>query len=75
MYQYITKVSQNIIDKDLKIKSWGKSSTRLIPNVNIPAAKQLTPIALTDVSYKLFMPHLLDNNKKLTDWFHNRKYD
>ena len=46
---------QNIIDKDLKIKSWGKSSTRLIPKVKKPTAKQMRPIALTDVSYKLFM--------------------
>ena len=46
---------QNIIDKDLKIESWGKSNTRLIPKVKKPTAKQMRPIALTDVSYKLFM--------------------
>ena len=44
-----------IIDRDLDIKSWEKSNTRLIPKVNKPTAKQLRPIALTDVSYKLFM--------------------
>ena len=49
------KVFYNIIDRYLKIKSWGKSNTRLIPKVNKPTAKQLRPIALTDVSYKLFM--------------------
>ena len=51
----LQKVFQNIIDKDLKIKSWEKSITRLIPKVNKLTAKQLRPIALTDVSYKLFM--------------------
>ena len=57
----------------MKIKSWEKSNTRLIPKVNKPTAKQLRPIALTDVSYKLFMTiignkidaHLLENHEKL----------
>ena len=69
----LQKVYQNIIDKDLKIKSWEKSNTRLIPKVNKLTAKQLRPIALTDVSYKLIMiiigkkieAHLLDNHEKL----------
>ena len=69
----LQKVFQNIIDKDLKIKSWGKTNKRLIPTVNKPTAKQLRPIALTDVSYKLFMTiigkkigaHQLDNHEKL----------
>ena len=72
---------QNIIDKDLKIKSWEKSYTRLRPKVKKPTAKQMRPIALTDVSYKLFMTilgkkidsHILENNKKCgnTGWFYN----
>ena len=37
----LQKVFQNIIDRDLKIKSWEKSNTRLIPKVNKPTAKQL----------------------------------
>ena len=49
---------QNIIDKDLKIKSWEKSYTRLIQKVKKPTAKHMRPIALTDVSYKLFMTKL-----------------
>ena len=57
----------------MKIKSWGKSNTRLIPKVNKPTAKQLNPIALSDVSYKLFMTiigkkidaNLLENHEKL----------
>ena len=44
----LQKVFQNIIDKDLNIKSWDKSNTRLIPKVKTPTAKQLRPIALTD---------------------------
>ena len=51
----------------------GKSNTRLIPKVKKPTAKQLRPIALTDVSYKLCMTiigkkidaHILDNHEKL----------
>ena len=66
----LQKVFQNIIDRDLKIKLWEKSNTRLIPKVNKPTVKQLRPIALTDVSYKLFMTiigkkidaHLLENH-------------
>ena len=64
---------QNIIDNNKKIKSWGKSYTRLIPKVKKPTAKQMRPIALTDVSYKLFMAiigkkidrHILENNKRM----------
>ena len=67
----LQKVFQNIID--LKIKSGGKSNTRLIPKFNKPTVKQLRPITLTDVSYKLFMTiigkqidaHLLENHEKL----------
>ena len=46
---------QNIIGKDLKIESWKKSNTRLIPKVKKPTAKHMRPIAVTDVSYKMFM--------------------
>ena len=63
----------NIIDNDLTIKSGEKSYTRLIPKVKKPTAKQMRPIALTDVSYKLFMTiigkksdrHILENNKRM----------
>ena len=51
----LQKLFQNIIYRDFKIKSWEKSNTRLIPKVHKPTAKQLRPIALTGVSYKLFM--------------------
>ena len=69
----LQKVFQNIIDIDLKIKSWEQSNTRLIPKVNKPTAKQQRPIALTDVHYKLFMTiigkkiaaHLLEDHEKL----------
>ena len=50
----LQKAFQNIIDTDFKIQSWGKSNARLIPKVKKLTAK-LRPIALTDVSYKLFM--------------------
>ena len=64
---------QNIKDNDLKIKSCEKSYTKLIPKVKKPTAKQMRPIALTDVSYKLFMTiigkkidrHVLENNKRM----------
>ena len=70
----------NIIDKDLKIKSWEKSYTRLIPKVKKPTAKQMRPIVLTDVSYRLFMTilgkkinrYILENKKYgNTGWFYN----
>ena len=62
-----------IIYKDLRIESWEKPNTRLIPKVKKPTAKQIRPIALTDVSYKLFMTilgnkidqHILENNEKM----------
>ena len=41
----LQKVFQNIIDRDLKIKSWEKYNTRLIPIINEPTAKQLRPIS------------------------------
>ena len=55
MCQDITKSISEYTRYSLKIKSWEKSNTRLISKVNKPTAKQLRPIALTDVSYKLFM--------------------
>ena len=36
----LQEVFQNIIDRYLKIKSWGKSNTRLIPKVNKLVSQQ-----------------------------------
>ena len=51
----------------------GENRTQLILQVNKTTAKQLRPVAITDVSYKLCMTiignkidaHLLDNHEKL----------
>ena len=56
-----------------KNKIMEKSYTRLILKVKKPTAKQMRPIALTDVSYKLFMTilgkkidrYILENNKRM----------
>ena len=67
----------NIIDQEEKIKEWEKSITKMIPKVS---AAKLRPIALTDISYKMFMTligqkvdqHISNNSsrKKETGWFH-----
>ena len=56
----------------------------MIPKTKKPTAAQLRPIALTDVSYKLYMTiqgkkidkHILDNNMQMETqaaWFHQRQ--
>ena len=53
--------------------SWKKSRTTMIPKVKKPTAAQLRPIALTDISYKLYMTiqgrkidnHIIDNNEQI----------
>ena len=69
----LNEILQNILDHEIKVKSWEKSNTRMIPKVKKPMATQLRPIALMDVSYKLYMKiqgkkiddHLKCNNEQL----------
>ena len=61
--------SNEIANKD-KPEGWRSSRTILIPKINKPTEKDLRPIAVTDVSYKLYMTnvkrefenHLIRNN-------------
>ena len=66
--QILTKCFQNIIDNEIKIKEWEQSKTKMIPKTKKPQAGDLRPIALTDISYKLFMSL---NGKKIEDHISN----
>ena len=46
---------KKIIDSGEKNKNWNKSKTTLTPKIKKPTAKDLRPIALTNISYKIFM--------------------
>ena len=69
----LSDILQNILDNEIKIKSWEKSDTKIIPKVKKPMASQLRPIALMDVSYKLYMEiqgnkidqHIKFNNEQI----------
>ena len=45
------------MDNDTKVDAWEKSDTQMIPKTKKPTTAQLRPIsiALTDLSYKLYM--------------------
>ena len=70
---HLQNTLQDIVDKEIKIASWEKSKTTMIPKVNKPMASQLRPIALTNVSYKLYMTiqgrkidqHILETNEQI----------
>ena len=53
--QTMTQCFQEELKKDSKPASWKTSRTKMIPKVSKPMAKDLRPIALTNVSYKLYM--------------------
>ena len=61
------------MDNNIDVDSWKKSRTTMIPKVKKPTAAKLRPIALTDVSYKLYMAiqgrkidnHIIDNNEHI----------
>ena len=44
-----------VIDMKEIPNSWKKTKTRMIPKKNKPQAKDLRPIAITNISYKIFM--------------------
>ena len=60
---------------DLKIKAWEKSYTRLIPKVKKPTGNQMRPIALTDVSYKLFMTIIGKKIDRHIFFFYNKRME
>ena len=51
----LTECLQNTLDQERKITSWKMSNTILIPKVIKPLARDLRPIALTDLSYTICM--------------------
>ena len=68
--QKLTSCLQEEYNRNQKPNSWKTSKTKMIPKTTKPLVKDLRPIALTDVSYKIFMAlirddienHLLENN-------------
>ena len=53
--EVLTNCFQNELDNRRKPEEWKRSHTKMIPKVKKPTAVQLRPIALTNVSYKIFM--------------------
>ena len=47
-----------VIDMKEIPNSWKKTKTRMIPKKNKPQAKDLRPIAITNISYKLYMKQI-----------------
>ena len=53
--EVITACFQEELNKCSKPAEWKTSKTKMIPKIAKPMAKDLRPIALTNVSYKLYM--------------------
>ena len=51
----LTKCLQIELENNTKTESWKTSLMKMIPKTRKPTAKDLRPIALTNISYKLFM--------------------
>ena len=51
----LTLCFQRILHEEQKITGWEISNTNMLPKISKPKSGDLRPIALTDVSYKLFM--------------------
>ena len=51
----LTECLQIELENNTKPESWKTSKTKMIPKTRKPTAKDLRPIALTNISYKLFM--------------------
>ena len=53
--QIMTVCFQEELNKDSKPEEWKISRTKMIPKTTKPTPKDLRPIALTNISYKLYM--------------------
>ena len=51
----LSKCMQNEVKRKEKPNSWKKSKTKMIKKVKKPKINELRPIALTNISYKIFM--------------------
>ena len=56
-------MNKTLTEKNIP-QEWKKSRTRMLPKKKKPAARDLRPIALTNVSYKLFMSMIKDKIEK-----------
>ena len=56
----ITKCLKKELKRQSKPLSWKTSKTKMIPKKSKPTVKDLRPIALTEISYKVFMTLLKD---------------
>ena len=74
--EVLRKGFQEIIDDERKVTEWAASITNMIGKVNKPTSEQLRPIALTNVSYKLYMSfigkiidqHIIHNDEAKHAW-------
>ena len=53
--EILVKCFDNELKRREKPKSWKTSNTKMIPKKKNPTVKDLRPIALTELSYKIFM--------------------
>ena len=56
----LTKCMQRALEEEGKVETWKVSHTKMIPKKAKPTADELRPIALTNVSYKMFMTLIKD---------------
>ena len=60
----LTKCMNTELNKTDKPNTWKMSKTKLIEKKRNPMAKDLRPIALTDISYKIYMSLIKDKIEK-----------
>ena len=60
----LTECYKNIIEEENPPQEWKQSTTVMIPKNRKPTVDQLRPLALTNVSYKIFMSLIKDSLEK-----------
>ena len=73
-YSLESQLSGHILENNKEVPAWKKSKTKMVPKtIKKPTVQKLRPIALTDVSYKLYMKiigskidqHILKQQEKM----------